>query len=658
MKYTLILILSIATLFLFPATHSLSQAHEGVSPEEAIQPLPSGILEKDVTQSDLVVSISLNEPKFLSGNRQADFLNFSISEAAYVYLFQINPEGKVRLLFPNEFRPNNQLAFGEHIFPGNLAPSFETGPIGDYTLQIIASQRPLLLGPDISGVELGANPEYVRRAIEILIDQADLTLDQWTLDWEQYEVVDSLATSAPPSKYYFSAVDPLEDHILGAELVLDSFTEGVLRPEVLKRVIRDRPQLAFLDDQVDYRIRVSANGFESPNNCQLTNRLTGSKETNDLCIIKSIGGSEFNVSFVLRPVRNANFTFTATPCTYKEITFNAASSEQFQDIIEYEWDFGNDTSLRKGSVSETHTYLEPGLYEVELQVKYSDGFIDTAKKTVKVAPDGTKSSCPPDLFQPSASHPSTFISIDPSFQVEITEGKATIPVYRSSAASLLPDSEQIELRFSYLVEGYPSRIFSDIDPTVVFSYLNLIFLDFNGDRIRSERIQILNNDNFAQIAEGMLQEKVVTQQVPRGAVFMHPVLFAAVIPSSNNTPEPLVISYEKFHQNEVTASKSCASLQVDSFINLLGEPIEFEFNNSCNLPITLSERWWRVRSVETGDIMFHFDQSRKILSSGQTEKSTWLQNTNEGKVLVSGKPYSLEVLTEDGAVYSKHFTIL
>jgi len=88
-------------------------------------------------------------------------IHFYISQAAYVYIFDIEPTGRVRLIFPNPYSPNPYRPAGTHALPDQPTYQFRVAPpTGTETLQLVACTGPLpvpmgtpadpypLLGPD------------------------------------------------------------------------------------------------------------------------------------------------------------------------------------------------------------------------------------------------------------------------------------------------------------------------------------------------------------------------------------------------------------------------------------------------------------------------------------------------------------------------------
>ncbi len=105
-------------------------------------------------------------------------IHFFISQAAFVYIFDIEPTGRVRLIFPNAYSPNPFRPAGTHTLPDLPTYQFRVAPpIGTHALQLVACTVPLpvpmgsladpypLLGPDAASGRarvLGLVPEPSR----------------------------------------------------------------------------------------------------------------------------------------------------------------------------------------------------------------------------------------------------------------------------------------------------------------------------------------------------------------------------------------------------------------------------------------------------------------------------------------------------------------
>jgi len=79
------------------------------------------------------------------------------------------------------------------------------------------------------------------------------------------------------------------------------------------------------------------------------------------------------------------------------VTFDASGSSDNEEIVSYEWDFGDETNGT--GITTTHNYTQPGIYTVTLTVKDGAGNSDTSSITITVLLD-TDGDGTPDVTDP------------------------------------------------------------------------------------------------------------------------------------------------------------------------------------------------------------------------------------------------------------------
>lgn len=115
----------------------------------------------------LTVSIWPGRPQYVIGETAQIY--FYVSQPAYVYIFDFEPTGYVRQIFPNAYSPNPYVGAGTHVLPDR--PTYRlrvTPPPGTESLQIIASTMPLGFGVGTEADPyplLGPTPEEGRARI-------------------------------------------------------------------------------------------------------------------------------------------------------------------------------------------------------------------------------------------------------------------------------------------------------------------------------------------------------------------------------------------------------------------------------------------------------------------------------------------------------------
>jgi hypothetical protein len=133
-------------------------------------PSPLGLVPEPVP--GLSVAIWTEKPQYYVGETARFFVY--LSQPAYLYVFDIEPTGHIRLLFPNYYSPNPRKSAGIHVFPDRNYVFRVTPPSGTEKLQAVACLQPL---PVPSGTEtnpyplLGPDPQSGRAQVLGLLPQ-------------------------------------------------------------------------------------------------------------------------------------------------------------------------------------------------------------------------------------------------------------------------------------------------------------------------------------------------------------------------------------------------------------------------------------------------------------------------------------------------------
>ncbi|MFC2106523.1 DUF4384 domain-containing protein, partial [Candidatus Bipolaricaulota bacterium] len=153
---------------------------------------PLGIFPSPPESSELEVRIWVDQGAYQVG--ESIVIHYSVNKPAYVYIWDIEPDGNANQLFPypSSGTPNNYVQAGEHILappPGStgwrIAP-----PLGTEYLQILATTSPVdpfaFFSPD---------PEAFQAQIEVqILGILPVTEQSW--DFTSFEIV-----AEPPSSY-------------------------------------------------------------------------------------------------------------------------------------------------------------------------------------------------------------------------------------------------------------------------------------------------------------------------------------------------------------------------------------------------------------------------------------------------------------------------
>lgn len=102
--------------------------------------LPTGIVPVPV-EPGIVVTLRTDRAVYAPGDSLK--LTFTLSHGAYVYLYNLTADGRVKLLVPNRFLQDPRFPAGEHALPTRGWVLRVTEPEGVEYLQLVATERPL-----------------------------------------------------------------------------------------------------------------------------------------------------------------------------------------------------------------------------------------------------------------------------------------------------------------------------------------------------------------------------------------------------------------------------------------------------------------------------------------------------------------------------------
>lgn len=164
-------------------------------------PAPLGLIPSPPTPDPLSVNVWTDKAQYTIGENVAIF--FNVSQPAFVYIYDIQPDGIVRLIFPNQYSQNNFVSAGTHSLPDGLYKFTVAPPTGTEQLQIFASPIPLDLAPTMYGEPfpmVGSNPESATGQIQAHI-MGIVPEPIWATAWTSFLIVGSYGYTPPQSPY-------------------------------------------------------------------------------------------------------------------------------------------------------------------------------------------------------------------------------------------------------------------------------------------------------------------------------------------------------------------------------------------------------------------------------------------------------------------------
>jgi len=320
---------------------------------------PLGIIIEP-PEEGLTVRIWLNKPVYTLDEKVE--IHFEINQDAYVYIWDIDPAGKVTLLLPNYYEPDNFFPAGTYTIPSpgkGYSFGFASGsPTGTEWLQIMATTErvPALSGGfsvDIPFPLLGEDPEGWRAQLEVQIQGLVPEPTNRAFDFTSFEVI----SGAPPA---FGTLQVTTNPNF-ARLYIDGVFRG-WTPRNVNLVQGFHDVLIRKAGYQDYSTRVYI-----------------------------VGGRTRTLNVNLTPLAVnqppvARFTFSPTnPQPGQWVQFDASSSyDPDGDITTYQWDFNGDGVFDTTGKLAYWRFMSPGSYQVTLQVTDDGGASNRTTKTVPV----------------------------------------------------------------------------------------------------------------------------------------------------------------------------------------------------------------------------------------------------------------------------------
>ncbi len=219
---------------------------------------PEGIL---VSPPESAFSIKIKTDRQVYSPKEALKIQLELSRDAYVYVYDINPEGQATLLFPNGFSWDNFLKAGRHTLPDRPTYSWVvTEPLGVELLQAIALLKPLALPELVAQDEnpfpqLSDDPKALRAQIQKLIE-ITVEPDEWAADWTQFLIAPAVAhlkiISEPQGAQVYvngelRGVSPLELEVAPGRVRIEIIKSGYQRwSKTVTLANRARSELSVL----------------------------------------------------------------------------------------------------------------------------------------------------------------------------------------------------------------------------------------------------------------------------------------------------------------------------------------------------------------------------------------------------------------------------
>lgn len=156
------------------------------------QPVPEGIIVQP-NQTPLALQLGLDKALYSPGDTLR--LTVTLNQESYVYIYNITPDRRVNLLFPNAYQPENLLPAGTHTIPNTRYSFVISPPTGVECIQVLALAAPLplsaLIPPDDSRSSpfplLSTDPAQFQSMMQQMIVGVVSTTG-WAAAWSCFQI--------------------------------------------------------------------------------------------------------------------------------------------------------------------------------------------------------------------------------------------------------------------------------------------------------------------------------------------------------------------------------------------------------------------------------------------------------------------------------------
>lgn len=317
---------------------------------------PKGIIIEPPTPEGLTVQIWVDKPVYTLDEYVQ--IHFQVNKPAYIYIWDIQPDGLVRQIFPNHYEPDNFFQSGTHTPRSSrfrVAP-----PTGTEWLQIMATTQPVPgiwgeFSAEVPFPLLGEDPEAWQMRLRVQIQGLVPEPTERAFDFTSFDIVSGPAPGH--GTLQVNTTPPL------AWLYVDEIFRGFTPESVLLRA-GWHDVLIRKDGYQDHSTRVYITG--------------GRTRTLNVTLTPIAVNQPPVASFTRSP-------FSPRPGEW--VTFDASSSHDPDGtIVSYRWDFENDGAFDAFGKVVHHQFPIAGTYNVRLVVTDNVGATGQTVQPVSVTP--------------------------------------------------------------------------------------------------------------------------------------------------------------------------------------------------------------------------------------------------------------------------------
>ena len=396
----------------------------GTEDQQAQQPskaAPKGIIIEPPAQSELDISVRTDRYQYQIGSDLRIFLD--LSRRAYVYVFDYDTRGEMRLVFPNRYSQNNLIGPGRYELPDRGYSFKVTGPPGVEFVQAVASTKRidvnrLLKDPDDPFARESyppvADPEKLNQEFrsrleakfELQIGGGDpkaqfrIVPVSWDSDTTSFRVGEiSQPNQRPVARFDYQPGDPRTGESINFSAHSSYDPDGSI---------------------VNYYWDFDGNGRTDASGRRVSHTYYSSGQYNVRLTVEDNDGAVSSSTRTISVSRenqspSARFTYSpGQPVPNEVVTFDGSNSfDPDGNIVSYRWDFNDDGFTDSYGRRTSRSFGSSGSFIVTLRVVDDDGASSRTSQTVRVESDNQEPYAR-FTYSPDRPEPGESISFDAS----------------------------------------------------------------------------------------------------------------------------------------------------------------------------------------------------------------------------------------------------
>lgn len=397
-KRWLIHIFIFTTILLFVGSNFTDPSESFAQPTKH----PEGIIVKPTGK--LSINIWVDKSAYRVGEHIQ--IHFSTNRKAYVYIWDIDPSGVVRLIFPNKFSRNNYLPSGNYTLPDKNYNFLIVPPAGTEYLQAIISMRKLDLTPQEFKQEfpqLSQKPKEFKKEIKRKIEQI-VPAANWATDWANFQVM-ARPGRAPQARFNYSPAQPRVGNQVHFDASPSYDPDGWIKS--YKWDFNSDGRTDAYGKKVTHRFYHS--GAYQVKLTVIDNRNLSSSTTQKVWVTSKPANR--------RPIAQFNYT-PGHPLVGMIVGLDGSPSYDPDGYITiYEWDFNQDGRFDAYGREVSYSFYRPGSHRITLRVRDNQGGTDSITKQIEVGTQVNRSPVASFTYSPDQPIVGKLVSFDasPSF---------------------------------------------------------------------------------------------------------------------------------------------------------------------------------------------------------------------------------------------------